>query len=77
MKKLINAPEQFVDETIEGVLFAHPDRLDCVDGNLRCIIRKNAGKKKKVALSKKIMRLLMLRTYTLGRQEQTSRGLWI
>ena len=51
MKKIINAPEYFVDETLEGVLLAHPDKLDCVEGNLRCIARKNAGKKKKVGLA--------------------------
>ncbi|MDR1316317.1 MAG: dihydroxyacetone kinase subunit DhaK [Spirochaetales bacterium] len=51
MKKIINAPERFVDETIEGILLAHPDRLDCAEGNPRCIIRKNAGKKKKVGIA--------------------------
>ena len=51
MKKIINTPGQFVDETLQGILLAHPDRLDCAEGNLRCIIRKNAGKKKKVGLA--------------------------
>jgi dihydroxyacetone kinase-like protein len=51
MKKIINKPEHFVDETLEGILLAHPDRLECAEGNTRCIIRKNAGKKKKVGLA--------------------------
>ena len=51
MKKIINTPDKFVDQTLEGILLAHPDRLDCADGNLRCIIRRNAGKKKKVGLA--------------------------
>ncbi|MCL1818982.1 MAG: dihydroxyacetone kinase subunit DhaK, partial [Spirochaetaceae bacterium] len=51
MKKIINAPEHFVDETLEGILFAHPDKLDCVEENLRCIVRKHAGRKKKVGLA--------------------------
>lgn len=51
MKKFINRPEQFVDEMLEGILAAHPDELSCVDGNLRCIVRKNAPVKGKVALA--------------------------
>ncbi|MDR1625978.1 MAG: dihydroxyacetone kinase subunit DhaK [Spirochaetia bacterium] len=51
MKKIINAPESFVDETLEGILLAHPDRLDRAGGSLRCIVRKNAGKKKKVGIA--------------------------
>jgi dihydroxyacetone kinase-like protein len=51
LKKIINAPEDFVDETLEGILLAHPDRLDLAEGNPRCVIRKNAGKKKKVGLA--------------------------
>jgi len=50
MKKIINQPESFVDETLEGILAAHPDRLACADGNLRCIVRSGAGKNGKVAL---------------------------
>jgi dihydroxyacetone kinase-like protein len=51
MKKIINTPDRFVDETLEGILLAHPDRLDCAEGNLRCVIKKHAGKKKKVGLA--------------------------
>lgn len=50
MKKIINNPERFVDETLEGILLAHPDKLACVDANLRCIVANDAGKKKKVAI---------------------------
>jgi len=28
VKKLINNPDNFVDEVIEGILFAHPDRIN-------------------------------------------------
>ncbi|MCE5251628.1 dihydroxyacetone kinase subunit DhaK [bacterium] len=41
MRKFINDPVNFVDEMLEGILAAHPGRLTCVDGNLRCIV---AGK---------------------------------
>jgi dihydroxyacetone kinase-like protein len=51
MKKIINTPERFVDDTLEGILLAHPDRLDRAEENLRCIIRRNAGKKKKVGIA--------------------------
>jgi phosphoenolpyruvate---glycerone phosphotransferase subunit DhaK len=51
MKKIINKPEKFVDEMLEGILSAHPDQLACVGGNLRCIVRADAGKRRKVALA--------------------------
>lgn len=41
MKKIINDPKRFVDETIEGLLSAYPDQLACVKNDLRCIIRKS------------------------------------
>ena len=40
MKKFINAPKDFVDEMLKGIIAAHPDELSCAAGNLRCIIRK-------------------------------------
>lgn len=45
MKKFLNKPENFVDEMIEGIIAAHPDRLAYVENDLRCIVK--AGKKKK------------------------------
>ena len=27
MKKIINNPDQFVDEMVEGILLAHPDQV--------------------------------------------------
>lgn len=46
MKKFINAPEDFVDEMLEGVMAAHPDQLTFVDNDIRCVVRKNLSKKK-------------------------------
>ncbi|MFT3889553.1 MAG: dihydroxyacetone kinase subunit DhaK [Arachnia sp.] len=40
MKKIINAPDAFVDETIEGLLAAHPDHLAVVGGDLRVLARR-------------------------------------
>lgn len=39
MKKLINDPEQFVDEMLEGLLLAHPDMLRSVHGDNRALTR--------------------------------------
>ncbi len=50
MKKIINDPARFVDDFLEGILAAHPDRLSCVDGNLRRIVRAGAGKTGGVAV---------------------------
>lgn len=46
MKKIINAPESFIPEMLEGIYAAHPDELECVGGDLHCLInkRKHPGK---------------------------------
>ncbi|MCF7927492.1 MAG: dihydroxyacetone kinase subunit DhaK [Spirochaetales bacterium] len=41
MKKFLNKPENFVDEFLEGILIAHPDKLEHVQDDLRCIVTKN------------------------------------
>ncbi len=38
MKKFLNKPEDFVDEMIEGIMAAHPDKLKYVDDDLRCVV---------------------------------------
>ncbi|MEK6796306.1 MAG: dihydroxyacetone kinase subunit DhaK [Spirochaetota bacterium] len=38
MKKFLNAPEQFVDEMLEGIYSAHPEQVRCTAGDLRCIV---------------------------------------
>lgn len=49
MRKFINDPERFVDDTLEGILAAHPGMLTAVDSNLRAIV-KNGIPDGKVAL---------------------------
>jgi dihydroxyacetone kinase-like protein len=46
MQRLLNRPENYVDEMLEGVLAAHPDKVRAVGGDLRCYTsaRKKAGK---------------------------------
>ena len=46
MKKIINTPETFIPEMLEGIYTAHPDELMCVEGDLHCLVskRKHAGK---------------------------------
>lgn len=39
MKKLLNTPEAFVDETIEGILLAHCDRLRAASDDARALVR--------------------------------------
>ena len=36
MKKIINAPENYVDEMLEGIYAAHPDKVKCAADDLRC-----------------------------------------
>ncbi len=41
MKKIINAPENYVDEMLEGIYTAHPDLVTYVGGDLRCLVTAN------------------------------------
>ena len=37
MKKIINSPSNFVEETIEGIILAYPDKLKISEENSRKI----------------------------------------
>lgn len=41
MKKLINKPEQYVDEMLEGLYAAHPDLITYTANDLRCLVTAN------------------------------------
>jgi dihydroxyacetone kinase-like protein len=51
MKKIMNKPEDFVNEMIEGILDAHPEDLKTVGNDLRELVRKNAPVQGKVAIA--------------------------
>jgi dihydroxyacetone kinase-like protein len=42
MRKLINAPDDFVDEVIDAILLAHPTRLRAVTDDRRALVRADA-----------------------------------
>lgn len=46
MKKIINTPEGFIPEMLEGIYAAHPDALTCVAGDVHCLVsrKKYPGK---------------------------------
>ena len=50
MKKWINDPFAFVDETIEGILLAHPGHLKRCDGSKRALMRADGPIEGKVAI---------------------------
>ena len=50
MKKLINAPERFVEEMMEGILLAYGDRVQCLDPEKRVLVRKTPAAKGKVGI---------------------------
>jgi dihydroxyacetone kinase DhaK subunit len=50
MKKIINDPKNFVDETIEGILKAHPNHFKTVNDDLRCLVRGGEKKEGKVSI---------------------------
>lgn len=50
MKKIINNPDNFVNETLEGILLAHPDELKSATDDLRAIVRAQSPIEGKVGL---------------------------
>src|SRR5512146_2817617 len=50
MKKILNAPADFVPEMLDGLLKAHPDQL-AYEEDLHCIVRADAPVHGKVALA--------------------------
>lgn len=51
MKKLINKPEDFARETIEGITLAHPESLKMIDDSWHRVIRSDKIKEGKVAIT--------------------------
>lgn len=50
MKKIINAPADFVDEFVDGILLAHPDLLKAPGTDKRILVRADAPVKGKVGI---------------------------
>jgi dihydroxyacetone kinase-like protein len=50
MKKIINNPENFVEEVIEGIILAYGDRLRLLNGDTRVILRNPPAREGKVAI---------------------------
>lgn len=51
MKKFLNRPEDFVDEMLQGIYAAHPDKLKHVGDDLRCAVRADAPRSGKVGIA--------------------------
>jgi dihydroxyacetone kinase/dihydroxyacetone kinase-like protein len=50
MKKILNKPERFVDEMVEGILLAHPDEVKTPGDDLRIMVRADAPVAGKVGI---------------------------
>ena len=50
MKKIINEPENFVKEMIEGIVAAHSDKIQLLNDDIRVLVRKDNPKKNKVGI---------------------------
>lgn len=51
LKKLINKPEDFARETVEGIVLAHPESLKMLNDSYHCLVRADAKKPGKVAIA--------------------------
>ena len=51
MKKILNDPFDFVDEMMEGILAAHGDKIQAIDGDLRAIMHVDPSGTEKVAIA--------------------------
>ncbi|MFG1932872.1 dihydroxyacetone kinase subunit DhaK [Mycobacterium sp. NPDC048908] len=50
MKKILNQPEHFVDEMVEGILLAHPDKVKTPGDDRRIMVRADAPVAGKVGI---------------------------
>lgn len=50
MKKLINKPENFVKETMEGIIYAYGDKVKLLDGDERILLTNYPVEKGKVGI---------------------------
>jgi dihydroxyacetone kinase/dihydroxyacetone kinase-like protein len=50
MKKILNTPERFVDEMVEGILLAHPDQVKTPGADRRILVRADAPVAGKVGI---------------------------
>lgn len=50
LKKIINVPEKFVDEFVEGILLAHPDMVRTPGDDIRVLVRADAPAAGRVAI---------------------------
>lgn len=50
MKKMINAPADFVQETVEGIIAAYGDRLTLLNGDFRMVMSNRPGREGKSEL---------------------------
>lgn len=51
MKKFLNNPVNFVDEMIEGIIAAHPDKLALAGNDQRCIVKAGTKRPGKVGIA--------------------------
>lgn len=51
MKKIINKPDEFVIEMLEGLYSAHPDLVTYTANDLHCLVRSDSPVENKVALA--------------------------
>lgn len=50
MRKIINKPEDFVDEVVDGILLAHPQELRAASSDKRALVRGDAGRGSRVGI---------------------------
>lgn len=50
MRKIINSPDNFVDEVVEGIICAYGDKLKTLEGDTRVILRNTPVRSKKVGI---------------------------
>jgi phosphoenolpyruvate---glycerone phosphotransferase subunit DhaK len=51
VKKFLNNPTEFVNDMLEGILYAHPEQLTYVNDDKHCIVKASAPKDGKVGIA--------------------------
>ena len=50
MKKIVNNPEKYVEEAMEGIVAAYRDKVEFLNGDFRVLLSKNGKQEGKVGI---------------------------
>ena len=65
MQRLLNQPENYVDEMLEGIYLAYPDQVEYINNDLCCYVTKEKKPGKVGIRERNVGRLLRWRSISI------------